>query len=819
MDINWSTQVITVYKTDLFMSLVAGDIYDMDTAAFRLALTDLEDSEIGITMPVIQNHNSEVLLGGIAYARIIEIINGYTITFDDTGGAWVCNLLGSNNNILDVTNLTSVQVRSNNSAGLINVKEIQQSAFQGFVWLDSVTGVDETIYPAGTPTRPVNNIAAAQQICEYRGFKKIFLLRPYVLPDDTVLDEYLFQGISPSLTVLTLSSAANVGRCQFTSLHITGSIDNDCTFRQCEIHDLLLFRGYLLGCSIHGTLGLGGGVEADILSCYAGHADEDVIVDMGGSGQNASFRAWSGKLKITNMTDASVTCAVDMIGGEVEVDFTTVTAGNIACQGNGEVKDSVSGDMLVHAWYGDVYIDNYAMNGRFQQEMWQGFGLDKNHPEQVGRFSKIIANAVWDEAVADHSDAEATFGRTLKHLGHIPKSIYFDGDIVYADRALPPELLTNGDLFNDDYWIADAGWRIQNGEAYANVADDTALLTHPIMLANGGQQYIYKFTIKEYESGQVRLHADGGDGAWHTGNGTFSLVVTPSFSSTYIALQGHPTEGFKGEISEVSLRKYGAFNGNGKEAYPFNNLGDALDIYETFGFNWFVVKSDIVIDRNLKNIKVDGIGTPEVDANGFDLKNSEFHRIRFKGDYIDSVIVQESVLLNGAYLNGFFENCAVAGSVTVKAASTTYVKNCASMMPNGFTPNFFIGDDANVNITEWYGKIRISGCSTANSSVILNVGNGEVFIDSSCTNGTILITGNCVVDDQSNGSTVTNHALNPLAGGSLTTEQNTKLTETWQRLGLDAQNPVTNQDDGGYRSGDITVVGSELGSSIVQTRQ
>jgi hypothetical protein len=62
-------------------------------------------------------------LGGIEYARIIEILAPYTITFDDTGGAWVCNLIGSNNNILDKTNLTTVQVRSNNSAGLVQAPE------------------------------------------------------------------------------------------------------------------------------------------------------------------------------------------------------------------------------------------------------------------------------------------------------------------------------------------------------------------------------------------------------------------------------------------------------------------------------------------------------------------------------------------------------------------------------------------------------------------------------------------------------------------------------------------------------------------------
>lgn len=51
--------------------------------------------------------------------RIPEIINGYTVTFED--GLYSVNLIGSNNNIPDVLNLNQVSVRSANSAGLITI--------------------------------------------------------------------------------------------------------------------------------------------------------------------------------------------------------------------------------------------------------------------------------------------------------------------------------------------------------------------------------------------------------------------------------------------------------------------------------------------------------------------------------------------------------------------------------------------------------------------------------------------------------------------------------------------------------------------------
>lgn len=117
MDIDWGTQVITVYTTDAFMTSLGGSIYEMDTDAFRLALKDMEDDEEGMPFPDTHRHNTEVTLSGVTYARVIEIINGYTITFDD--GQYAVKLTGSNNNIADVMNLNQVSLRSANSAGLI----------------------------------------------------------------------------------------------------------------------------------------------------------------------------------------------------------------------------------------------------------------------------------------------------------------------------------------------------------------------------------------------------------------------------------------------------------------------------------------------------------------------------------------------------------------------------------------------------------------------------------------------------------------------------------------------------------------------------
>ncbi len=115
LTISWGSKTINVPQS--YLELVSGVHYKMDVDLFRLDLKDLEDGEEGMPHLDTHIHNTEVVLGGITYARFIEITNGYTVTFED--GAYYVDLYGANNNILDAINHNQVSVRSSNSAGLI----------------------------------------------------------------------------------------------------------------------------------------------------------------------------------------------------------------------------------------------------------------------------------------------------------------------------------------------------------------------------------------------------------------------------------------------------------------------------------------------------------------------------------------------------------------------------------------------------------------------------------------------------------------------------------------------------------------------------
>jgi hypothetical protein len=115
--IDYLTRIISIEKVD--MTLVQStpfEIYELDIDAFRLTLKDIEDSVGGMPFVDTHRHFTTVTVGGVTLARVVEIINGYTITFEN--GTYAVNLVGANSNIADVTNLNEVQIRSANSAGL-----------------------------------------------------------------------------------------------------------------------------------------------------------------------------------------------------------------------------------------------------------------------------------------------------------------------------------------------------------------------------------------------------------------------------------------------------------------------------------------------------------------------------------------------------------------------------------------------------------------------------------------------------------------------------------------------------------------------------
>jgi hypothetical protein len=117
ISIDYATLVISVEQSDL--TALGGGLYELDANAFRNTLKNLEDSEDGIAFPPTLRHATEATLSGVTYVRQLEVINGYTITFETVGSPYTVTVVGANHNLGDVTNFDGgMSMIVGNSAGL-----------------------------------------------------------------------------------------------------------------------------------------------------------------------------------------------------------------------------------------------------------------------------------------------------------------------------------------------------------------------------------------------------------------------------------------------------------------------------------------------------------------------------------------------------------------------------------------------------------------------------------------------------------------------------------------------------------------------------
>lgn len=345
VSINWGTKVIYVPRNDLTLIQSSPEIRELDVNWFRLCLKDLEDNEDGIIFPRTHNHNTEVTLSGLNYARIVEIINGYTVEFENAQYTVACT--GANHNIADVKVPNQVSLIVNNAAGLITNPAIEYASYNNGVTVDLTSSWSGTLFPIGTLQRPVNNLTDALLIAQYRGFATLYILGDAAIDTSGDFSGMNIIGESTTKSEITVDSGANVFRAEFYSCTLAGDLDGQAYLRDSRISDLNYINGVVERCLLDdGVITLGGSQEAIFLDCWCGSPDAVPVIDMGGSGQSLSMRNYSGDVKIRNKSGPEP-ISITLLAGQVTLE-STVTNGPIYICGNGVVIDNSTGTAEVN---------------------------------------------------------------------------------------------------------------------------------------------------------------------------------------------------------------------------------------------------------------------------------------------------------------------------------------------------------------------------------------------------------------------------------------------------------------------------------------
>jgi len=267
------------------------------------------------------------------------------------------------------------------------------------------------------------------------------------------------------------------------------------------------------------------------------------------------------------------------------------------------------------------------------------------------------------------------------------------------------------------------------------------------------------------------------DEIWTYSSRTLTTTAAPSASATAAAVwnaanASYNTVGTFGHLlneidyleKQIWVNTELAVNGSGSQESPFNNINDAIDKAETDGIYVIDLIGDITLNRNFKNFKIQGIGTPEVNLNGQNTKNSTFCKVKVKGAFQEGsgCLFEDCEILDTASLEGTYDHCALLGNLTCQDTATVLMKDCVSGIPGTDRPTISMnsGGTSLLSVRGYSGGLTIKDCNNAADRVTVELHPGSLTFDSSCTNGIMVARGVGKFVDNTAGASVTNETVN-----------------------------------------------------------
>lgn len=288
----------------------------------------------------------------------------------------------------------------------------------------------------------------------------------------------------------------------------------------------------------------------------------------------------------------------------------------------------------------------------------------------------------------------------------------------------------------------------------------------------------------------------------------------------------HNTAGTMGHLlnevdyleKQVWVNLDAASNGDGGQETPYDNINDAIDKAETDGIRVIDLIGDITLNRNFKNFTLRGIGEPEVDLNGQNIKNSKFVGCNIKGAFADgsNVRFEDCSLLEGAFLEGTYDHCDLAGNLTCQDSGIVLMKDCVSSIAGTGRPTISMNaaGTSQLSMRGYNGGLTVKDSNNASDRVTVELHPGSLTFDSSNTNGIMVARGVGKFVDSTAGATVVDETVNQ----EMIDDMEGKVLELWRLAGLDASN-VASITDTSITVGGVTItIGQPDSNTTTLTR-
>jgi hypothetical protein len=267
----------------------------------------------------------------------------------------------------------------------------------------------------------------------------------------------------------------------------------------------------------------------------------------------------------------------------------------------------------------------------------------------------------------------------------------------------------------------------------------------------------------------------------------------------------------------------------GIQTNPVDNFTDAVTIANLHNITTLHLVSDFTIpaSANVTGFTIEGEGrrltTVIVD------QNATLESCIFRNCYVTGVLDNESSLVHCTaedleIRNGNLEDCTLLGTITLAGNVSAVAKiiDCWSGVPGTSTPIIDMGGAAGaLSVRGYHGGITLRN-KTGTSAVSVDMASGQLILESTITNGTIVARGVGKLVDNSIGATVINELINlpninTEVKDVLFTDTTTELTsvpsstptmeEMMQFIYMWIRNEVT-------QNGSVTTLKTDAGSTL-----
>lgn len=197
----------------------------------------------------------------------------------------------------------------------------------------------------------------------------------------------------------------------------------------------------------------------------------------------------------------------------------------------------------------------------------------------------------------------------------------------------------------------------------------------------------------------------------------------------------------------------------GTPVQPVNNLLDAVAISNVLGLVSLKVDSTLTVDEDVSGFRISpggGAQTLILDASG-DHDKTVIEEFFVTGEQNGTVLMRNCSLNNLSGLSGTYRNVAFGDNFAVDPNAVRFnILDCYSSVAGDTKPECDLTgtDGVECNIRNWSGGLQINNSTSANNKVSIDVVSGSIKLDSSVTNGDIVVRGIGLLSDESTGGVI-----------------------------------------------------------------